>query len=132
MTETSHMKATAGHACDGMGKDASAGQCGVKAGQVMYSFAVAGVDCERCVSRIQKAAMATKGIHCAHVDLSSKTAYIIADKSMDQKAITKVIETAGFKNNYKGTGPAVEAEFTKMMSTGSGASCCMKKNKEKV
>lgn len=134
MTEASHAKASAaGPACNGVGKDASASQCGVKAGQVMYSFAVPGVECEHCVNTIQKAAMATKGIHCAHVDMTTKTAYVIADKGMDQKAIAKVIQTAGFKNNYKGTGTAVEAEFTKMMSSGgAAASCCLKKNKEKV
>ncbi len=131
-TQASHAKATTpGHSCEGMAKGASGEQCGVKTGQVMYSYAVPGVECEHCVNSIQKAAMATKGIHCAHVDMATRTAYIIADKSLDQKAIAKVIQTAGFKNNYKGTGPQVEAAFTKAMTSG-GASCGLKKSKDKV
>jgi copper chaperone CopZ len=127
--------AGAGHACEGVvGKQAAADQCGVKANQVMYSFAVPGAECDHCVDAIQKAALATKGIDCAHVDLKTHTAYIIADKSMDKKAVAKVIQEAGFKNSFKGTGTKVQAEFAAAMktSTEKGMSCCMKEKKDKV
>lgn len=125
-------KAAAG-TCPMGGAEAGA-TCGVKANQVMYSFAVPGAECDHCSDTIQKAALGTKGITCAHVDLSSHTAYIIADKSVSKDAIAKVIQTAGFKNTYKASGPKVEAEFTAAMKTAhnKGMSCCMKEKKDKV
>ena len=136
-TQASHAKlAGAGGHCDGVGKsaEAMAHDCGLKAGQVMYSFAVPGVECEHCIRGIQKATMAMKGIDCAHVDLATHTAYIIADKGVNQKAIAKCIQEAGFKNTYKGTGPKVQAAFTQAMKSSSknGMSCSPSKEKDKV
>jgi copper chaperone CopZ len=137
-TQAAHAKlAGAGGHCDGVGKsaEAMAHDCGVKPGQVMYSFAVPGAECEHCIRGIQKATMAMKGIDCAHVDLSTRTAYIIADKSVTQKAIAKSIQDAGFKNTYKGTGPKVQAAFIEAMKAGAknGMSCCpTSKEKDKV
>ena len=141
-TQASHTMLTgtgtaAGSHCDGVGKsaEAMAHDCGLKAGQVMYSYAVPGVECEHCIRGIQKATMAMKGIDCAHVDLSTHTAYIIADKNVSEKAIAKSIQDAGFKNTYKGTGPKVQAAFTAAMkgAAKNGMSCCPTgKEKDKV
>ncbi len=130
VTESSHAKAGMAGQCDGMSKASMAEQCGVKANEAMYSFAVPGAECDHCVNAISKAAMAMKGVRCAHVDLNTRTAYIIADKKVDQKAIAKVIQTAGFKNTYKGTGPKVEAEFAKAM--GVPAAKAQAKTKDKA
>jgi copper chaperone CopZ/ribosome modulation factor len=126
--------ASAGGHCNGV-KGASAMACPtVKSGQNIYSFAVPGVECGNCVKSIQTALMAQKGVACAHVDLSSHTAYVIADRSFDKKAIAKCIQTAGFKNKYKAEGAKVQAEFAKSMGSSSGksaAACPYKENKEK-
>jgi copper chaperone CopZ len=138
--------ASAGHHCDGMGAGASSASAGhsctgkgegassasamscptVKANQAVYSFAVPGAFCGDCAHAIQTALMAHKGVSCAHVDLESHTAYIIADKNVDKKAITKTIQTAGFKNSFKAQGPKVQAEFAKVMTSSmkEGASGC--------
>jgi copper chaperone CopZ len=138
--------ASAGHHCDGMGAGASSASAGhsctgkdagassasamscptVKANQAVYSFAVPGAFCDHCASSIQTALMAQKGVSCAHVDLESHTAYVIADKNVDRKAITRTIQTAGFKNSFKGQGPKVQAEFAKVMTSSmkEGASGC--------
>jgi hypothetical protein len=107
--------------------------CGVKANQVMYSFAVPSVDCEKCIESIQKAAMASTGIHCAHVDLSTHTAYIIADKSLSQKEISKLIADAGYKNKYSAKGEKAQAAFAKAMASGdNGMNNCCAKGKDKA
>jgi copper chaperone CopZ len=137
-TEASHAKLTgAGSHCDGVGKsaEAMAHECGMKAGQVMYSFAVPGAECEHCIRGIQKATLAMKGVECAHVDLSTHTAYIIAAKGVTEKAISKSIQDAGFKNSYKGSGSKVQAAFIEAMKGGTknGMSCCPAgKEKDKV
>jgi len=108
--------------------------CGVKANQAIYSFAVPTAECQNCVNTIQTALMAQKGVACAHVDLTNRVAYIIADKSVDQKAVAKVISAAGFKNSFKGQGPKVQAEFAKAMAvTGEkgSAACSATKDKDK-
>jgi copper chaperone CopZ len=128
-------KSATGMSCPGTtGAKASMDQCGVKAGQVMYSFAVPSAECDHCSDAIQKASMATKGITCAHVDLGTHTAYIIADKGVTKDAVAKVIQEAGFKNTYKASGPKVEQEFFTAMKTAhsKGMSCCMKEKKDKV
>lgn len=126
--------ASSGHHCDGA-SGASAMSCPtVKAGQNIYSFAVPGAECDHCVKSIQTALMAQKGVTCAHVDLSSHTAYIIADRSVDKKAVAKCIQTAGFKNRFKGQGSKVQAEFAKAMTSTSSkgaAACPYKEGKDK-
>jgi copper chaperone CopZ len=126
--------ASAGHHCEGMkAEGASAMSCPtVKAGQNIYSFAVPGAECENCVKSIQTALMAQKGVACAHVDLASHTAYVIADRSFNRNAIAKCIQTAGFKNKYKGQGAKVQAEFARAMSAPSGkaSACPYKESKE--
>ncbi|HEY7727941.1 MAG TPA: heavy metal-associated domain-containing protein, partial [Candidatus Eisenbacteria bacterium] len=80
-------------------------------------------------------ALAMKGVDCAHVDLKTHTAYIIADKGVSQKAIAKCIRDAGFKNTYRGTGPKIQAAFVDAMKDGAknGMSCCpAEKAKDKV
>ena len=134
--ESSAKSASAGHHCSG--KDASAAMaksCGVKANQAIYSFAVPSAECQNCVNTIQTALMAQKGVHCAHVDLKNRVAYIIADKSVNQKAVAKTISTAGFKNSFKGQGSKVQAEFAKAMTvTGEkgSAACSADKDKDKI
>ena len=126
--------ASAGKHCEGVSGAASmAKACGLKADQAIYSFAVPTATCGSCVKSIQSALMAQKGIACAHVDLASHTAYVIADKSMNKKAVAKTIQSAGFKNNFKGEGSKVQAEFAKAMGAGDkGAASCSRKEKDKV
>ena len=133
--ESSAKSASAGHHCEG--KDASsamAKSCGVKANQAIYSFAVPTVHCEDCVNSISTALMAQKGVACVHVDLTNHVAYIIADKSVNQKAVAKMISTAGYKNSFKGQGSKVQAEFAKSMASGEkgSAACSASKDKDKI
>ena len=136
---------TAGSHCSGKGASASAdgkcpmqgasaaGQtCSVKSNQVMYSFSVPSVECGHCVSAIQTVAMDTKGITCAHVDLSTHTAYIIAEKNVSQKQVSKMITTAGFKNKYTGEGSKAESAFAKATVSGDKGMSCCSKGKDKV
>lgn len=129
-------KMASGSGCPYMDSGGDAAKsCGVKADQAIYSFAVPGASCESCVRDIQQTAMATKGIACVHVDLSTHTAYIIADKSLSKKALAAVITKAGFKNSYNGEGSKVQAEFAKAMSgagVDNGMSGCAHKEKDKV
>jgi len=109
--------------------------CSVKANQAMYSFAVPGASCSSCVKDIQKSAMATKGVACVHVDLSTHTAYIIADKSLSKATLAAAIQKAGFKSSFKGEGSKIQAEFAKAMgaaTTDGGMSGCAHKEKDKV
>ena len=123
----------AGHHCDGASGASAMGCPTVKAGQNIYSFAVPTAECDHCVKAIQTALMAQKGVSCARVDLSSRTAYVIADRSIDKKAVAKTIQTAGFKNSFKGQGAKVQAEFAKAMSASDkGAASCARKEKDKV
>jgi copper chaperone CopZ len=127
--------ASAGHHCGtgASGASAMAKACGLKDGQSIYSFAVPAAECDNCVKSIQTALMAQKGVTCAHVDLTSRTAYIIADRSVNKKAVAKTIQTAGFKNSYKGEGAKVQAEFAKAMTAGDkGINSCQRKEKDKV
>ncbi len=125
--------ASAGSHCSGVKSSNAAHEaCGVKANQVMYSFAVPSVECQSCIDAIQKAAMAKNGIACAHVDLATHTAYIIADKKLSQKDVSKLIADAGYKNKFTGQGDKVQAAFAKAIASGDkGVSCCAK-NKDKA
>ena len=120
--------ATAGSHCGAKDANAMAAkECGVKANQAIYSFAVPSVECDNCIQSIQKAAMAKDGIACAHVDLSTHTAYIIADKKISQKEIAKLIAAAGYKNKFTGEGSKVQAAFVKAIASGDkGVACCAK------
>jgi copper chaperone CopZ len=116
-------------------KDANAmaaKECGIKANQVIYSFAVPTVHCDDCTESVQKAAMAHAGIACVHVDLTSHTAYIIADKKISRKEIAKVIAAAGYKNTFKAEGGKVQAEFAKAIASGDKGVACCAKSKDKV
>ena len=126
--------AGAGGHCSGDGSSASmAKACHVNAGESIYSYAVPGVECDHCINSIQTALMAQKGVRCAHVDLATRTAYVIADHSVNQKAVAKTIQTAGFKNKFKGEGSKVQAEFAKAMTAGDkGINSCQRKEKDKV
>jgi copper chaperone CopZ len=133
--ESSSAKAAgAGGHCSGSSDAASmAKACDLKAGESIYSFAVPGVECDHCINSIQTALMAQKGVRCAHVDLTTRTAYIIADHSVNKKAVAKTIQTAGFKNKFKGEGSKVQAEFAKAMTAGDkGINSCQRKEKDKV
>jgi len=121
------------HQCDGSMKadQASGEQCTVGKNQMVYSFAVPGAECEACQNIIQRTAMAQKGVACAHVDLTTRTAYIVADKKMNQKAVMNAISKEGYKCTFKASGEKVQAEFVKIMTAGAGGACCVK-NKEKA
>ena len=110
----------------------AAKECGVKANQVIYSFAVPTAHCDNCVEGVQKAAMDHAGVACAHVDLTTHTAYIIADKKVSQKEIAKAIAAAGFKNTYKAEGSKVQAEFAKAIASHDKGVACCAKAKDKV
>lgn len=132
--KTAAIKPAGAHCGDGSDAASSmAKACGVKAGENIYSFAVPAAECDHCSNSIQTALMAQKGIRCAHVDLTTRTAYIIADKSVNKKAVAKTIQTAGFKNKFKGEGSKVQAEFAKAMTAGDkGIHSCQRKEKDKV
>lgn len=132
--ESSAKAAGAGGHCSGSSDASSmAKACEVKANEAIYSFAVPGVECDHCINSIQTALMAQKGVRCAHVDLATRTAYIIADHSVNKKAVAKTIQTAGFKNKFKGEGAKVQAEFAKAMTAGDkGINSCQRKEKDKV
>lgn len=122
-----------GSHCTMKSSNAAHEACTITANQTVYSFAVPSVECEKCIETIQKAALANKGIACAHVDLATHTAYIIADKKMSQKDIAKVITDAGYKNKFNGSGQKVQAEFAKAVAAGDkGVNCCAKGTKDKV
>ncbi|MGH7682344.1 MAG: heavy-metal-associated domain-containing protein, partial [Candidatus Eiseniibacteriota bacterium] len=127
-------KVSEGSHCTMKSSNASAHEaCTVKANQTVYSFTVPSVECEKCIETIQKAAMANAGIACAHVDLATHTAYIIADKKMSQKDIAKIITDAGYKNKFTGSGQKVQAEFAKALAAGDkGINCCAKGTKDKA
>jgi copper chaperone CopZ len=112
-----------GGSCTMKGTSATAASqvCAVKSNQVIYSFAVPTAHCGNCVSSIQKVAMDTKGIDCVGFDLANHTAYVIADKSVSQKQVAKMIQDAGFKNKYTGTGPKVQEASR---ATGGAPSFC--------
>jgi copper chaperone CopZ len=133
-TSDAAKSASAGHHCDGAAGASMTKACPTaKAGQNIYSFAVPTATCSHCVETIQTALMAQKGVTCAHVDLTKHTAYVIADRSLDKKAVAKTIQTAGFKNRFTGQGPKVQAEFAKAMTAGDkGANSCARKEKDKV
>jgi copper chaperone CopZ len=123
--------------CNGIDKsnaEAMAKACTLGKNQAIYSFAVPGAECDGCAQSIQSALMREAGIHCAHVDLETHTAYVIADKKMNTKSLSKVIQTAGFKNKYRGEGKNVQAEFTKAMTQADGKSgmACCARDKDKV
>jgi copper chaperone CopZ len=134
-TSKSASATTAGGHCD-MGKGAMAeGQaCTVGANQMVYSFAVPGAECDHCADAISKALMTQSGIHCAHVDLKNRVAYIVTDKKMDKNALAKCIKTAGFKNSYRSEGQAARKDLMTYMtaSTAKPDACCAAKPKEKV
>ena len=125
---------TQGSHCSGVEHSMAAKECpGLKAGMVMYSFAVPGVSCDHCVDSIQKTAMATKGIQCAHVDVATHTAYVIADKKMSKQQVSKMLTAAGFKNKYTAEGKTAQAAFTKAIASGDeGVNACCAKGKDKV
>lgn len=106
--------------------------CTIKASQAIYSFAVPSVECDKCIESIQKAAMAKAGVACAHVDLSTHTAYIIADKKVSQKDLAKLIADAGYKNKFTGQGQKVQAAFAKAIASGDKGVTCCAKDKDKV
>src|SRR5262245_9519606 len=126
--------AGAGGHCSGDGSSASmAKACEVKSNENIYSFAVPGAMCDDCIHSIQTALMAQKGVRCAHVDLTNHKAYVIADHSVNKKTVAKTIQTAGFKNQFKGEGSKVQAEFAKAMAAGDkGINTCQRKEKDKV
>ncbi len=128
---------TTGGTCtmkSGSASAAAAAQiCSVKPNQVIYSFSVPTAHCGDCVSTIQSTAMDAKGIYCVGFDLSTHTAYIIADKNMSKKDVSKLITEAGFKNKYTGEGTKVETAFTQAVATGGkNVSCCVRNNKDKA
>jgi copper chaperone CopZ len=123
--------------CEGFDKsnaEAMAKACTIGKNQAIYSFAVPGAECDGCANSIKSTLMQEKGIHCAHVDLENHVAYVIADKKMSTKKLSSLIQTAGFKNKYRGEGAKIRTEFAKAMSASSGEngmSCCAKQ-KDKV
>jgi len=128
-------KGAGGAHCEGMegAKGAMAAkECGVKANQVMYSFAVPAVECDHCVDKINSAALAKNGIVCSHVDLTSKTAYFIVDKKMSKNDVSKVITAAGFKNKFSASGDKAVKSFHAAFASGDKSVSCCSRDKDKV
>jgi copper chaperone CopZ len=128
--------ATGGHCDMSKGAMAEGKACTVGANQMVYSFAVPSAECEHCAESISKALLTQSGIHCAHVDLKNRVAYIVADKKMDKNALAKCIKTAGFKNSYRNDGQTARKELMTYMSASASSgkldACCAAKPKEKV
>jgi copper chaperone CopZ len=124
-------KGAGGAHCEGMegAKAMAAKECGVQANQVMYSFAVPSITCEGCVTNINKAAMAKAGIHCSHVDLSTKTAYFIVDKKMSKNDVSKVVTAAGYKNKFTASGDKAVKSFHAAFASGDKSVACCSKDK---
>ena len=125
-------QAAGSHCPMGEGAQAAGDHCSLGANQAVLSYAVPGAECDACVKTIQRAAMALKGVSCAHVNLENRTAYIVAEKSVKQAAIAKTIRDAGFRCTFKADGPKVRTELMKAMASGGSAAFCAKKEKEKV
>ena len=106
--------AAGSHCVDGASMTSK--QCPIGADNAVFSFAVRGVHCEACVTKIQSAAMAQKGVRCAKVDLETKTAYVAGDKNLNQRVIAKAIKDAGYKCSLKAQGPKARAELLKVMA----------------
>lgn len=124
---------SAGSHCMGnAAAQAEGDRCAIGANQAVYSFAVPGAECDACVKTIQRAAMAQKGVTCAHVNLDNHTAYIVGEKSVSQRTIAKAIKDAGFRCTFKAQGPKVRSELMKAMASDGGAACPAKKEKDKV
>ena len=121
-----------GDHCGMASETASGQQCTIGPNQMVYSFSVPGAECEACQNAIQRTAMAQKGVTCAHVDLASRTAYLVADKNLNRKAVAKAISEAGFKNSFRASGTKAKSELLKVVSTGQAGACCAKKDKDKV
>ena len=110
-------EASAGDHCGMSGASmTSKGQCPFGANSAVFSFAIQNAHCGACADKIQTAALAQKGVLCAKVDLTTKTAYVAGDKKMDQRAVAKAINGAGFPCTFKAQGPKVRAEFAKIMA----------------
>lgn len=122
-------KGAGGAHCEGIegARAMAAKECGVKANQAMYSFAVPTVECDHCVNSISKAALEKKGVYCTHVDLSTKTAYFIVDKKMSKNDVSKVITAAGFKNKFTASGDRAVKSFHAAFASGEkSVACCSK------
>jgi len=119
-SEGASKQMAAGSHCMGEASGQGKEQCAIGANSAVYSFAVPSAECETCVHAIQKAALAQKGVQCAHVNLDTHTAYVVTAKGVDQKKISKAIVAAGYRCTYKDQGPAVRAELMKVMSASAG------------
>ncbi len=118
-SEKSDAKQTmAGSHCVGDASAHGSGQCTIGAQYSVMSFSVPGVECDACVNIVQRAAMSQKGVQCAHVDLKTRTAYVVSEKKLNQRAIAKAIADAGYRCSYKAQGPKVRAELMKAMASG--------------
>ncbi|HYQ95519.1 MAG TPA: heavy metal-associated domain-containing protein, partial [Candidatus Eisenbacteria bacterium] len=109
-SEGASKEAGAGAHCTPGVSATSKEQCAIGADNAVYSFAVQGAHCDACVTKIQSAAMAQKGVLCARVNLDTKTAYVAGAKNMDRRVIAKAIKDAGFRCAFKAQGPKVRAE----------------------
>jgi len=130
-----HVKqvSTDGAHCTGVtGANAHGEQCVIGANHAVMAFAVPGAECEACVKTIQRVALEQKGILCAHVNLDNHMAYIVVDKGVNKRTISKAIKDAGFRNSFKAEGPKVRSEMMKAIASGGSAACCAKKEKDKV
>jgi copper chaperone CopZ len=124
-------KAEAGAHCMGGASAQSKEQCAIGSNAAVYSFAVPGMECDGCVKTVQKAALAQKGVRCAHVSLDTHTAYVAGDKNLDQRKVAKAIAAAGYHCSFKEKGEKARAEMMKAMATGEAKSCPAMKTKEK-
>jgi copper chaperone CopZ len=121
----------AGAHCMGGASAQGKEQCTIGAQSAVMSFAVPSAECDACVRIIQKAALAQKGVQCAHVNLDTHTAYVVTDKNVDQRKISKAIVAAGYRCTFKAQGPQVRAELMKAMASGEPNSCPAMKGKAK-
>lgn len=61
------------------------------------TFNVSGMTCGGCVSKVEAALLAVKGVSGAKVDLEHKSATVDATEAVNAEDLVKAIESAGFK-----------------------------------
>lgn len=61
------------------------------------TFNVSGMTCGGCVSKVEAALLAVKGVNGAKVDLEHKSATVDATEAVNAEDLVKAIESAGFK-----------------------------------
>ena len=69
--------------------------------KIKKSLEVEGMTCGHCVMRVTKALKGVDGVKSAKVDVEKKEAVVTCDEGVDDAALVKVVEDAGYKAKVK-------------------------------